>query len=607
MNTDTGRVWHYVKPNETTRIPRHHIFLDTESTSERVTNGAIQRWRLGVARYYRCEKGRKPVSRYVDYMDTQKLWEDVSGSIRDNARTILWTHNLQYDLRISRALEILPTLGWEIISHNFSPRNTWVIWRRGTSTLTMVDSLSVFPVPLATVGKTIGLGKLSLPDNDGSIEAWLTRCRRDVEILSTAVIKYLEWIESEDLGNWQMTGSGQAWAAFRHRFMKHRLLVHADETALAAERHAMWTGRCEAYWHGALPMETLHEWDMTLAYPRIAQSCPVPVRYLGPMPPDSDWRRWVHNDRVALLAEVTVTTDAPIVPTHHEGRVLWPVGTFQTTLWSPELAALIESGAEVTVTAGWLYRKRPALQDWADWVIRQLDDQAAETDALIFLVLKNWGKALIGRMAMTYQGWEKYAEAPSIALSRSQCLDVETGESYELMQVGNSVWRSTGRTDWEQSMPMVTGYVQSECRARVWRILSAMPPKSTLYCDTDSIMVLDDWAHAVADVCAKYPEYGLRLKRSWDGFAIWGPRQILTGERVRISGIPRTAERADDGSLTGAIWDSLATAMKLGNPNQVVTRDRVWRPRGVDKRRTGPEFGWTEARRLPELATVGCD
>ena len=605
MKTQGERVWHYIKPNETTRIPRRHIILDTESVEHRIPNGHVQTWRLAAVCLYRCEPGRKPSTRWIDYDEPDKLWQDITSFTHSHGRTIVWTHNLQYDLRISDALNQLTKLGWQLESHNFTPRNTWLIWRRESATLVMVDSLSVYPVPLSTVGKCFGIGKLALPSHTADRSEWLRRCGRDVTILFKAVTSYLEWLEKEDLGNWQMTGSGQVWAAFRHRFMHHKMLVHADDEALAAERRAMWTGRCEAYWHGKMDREVVHEWDMTLAYPSIARDCPVPVRLMGPMPNLDTWRQWLDNPNVALLADVTITTPAPVVPAAHEGRVLWPVGTFSTTLWDPEIKAALDAGASVTVHRGWLYRARPALRDWAQWVIDQLDDVDNEVPAWRKLILKNWARALIGRMAMTYQGWEPFADSPNLGLSRSPCMDVDTGESYELMQVGTSVWRSIGRQDWDQSLPMVTGYVQSVARVRIWTIIHALPPKSVLYCDTDSILVIDEWSHRVADVAAKYPEFRLRLKRSWDGFAIYGPRQIVTGERVRISGIPLTARKVEDRVFEGEVWDSLTTSLRQGHTDAVTIRDRTWHARGVDRRREGPDMGWTSARTLPESADQG--
>src|SRR5258707_15242306 len=69
-----------------------------------------------------------------------------------------------------------------------------------------------------------------------------------------------------------------AYATWRHRFLRHKVLVHAEETALEAERAAMHTGRAEAWRHGVLNRGIWTEVDMRDAYIRIAAECSMPVK-----------------------------------------------------------------------------------------------------------------------------------------------------------------------------------------------------------------------------------------------------------------------------------------------------------------------------------------
>ena len=53
------RVYHYVKRNETTKIPRRHIVMDTEARTVRTKVGREQTWRLGVAHFIKADKGER--------------------------------------------------------------------------------------------------------------------------------------------------------------------------------------------------------------------------------------------------------------------------------------------------------------------------------------------------------------------------------------------------------------------------------------------------------------------------------------------------------------------------------------------------------------------
>lgn len=593
------RQWHYIKPNETTSVPRRHVFVDTESTVERTVFGHVQQWAIGVACYRAQRPDRKPQEEWGTYDDPVLMWQAVDAWCGKSGRTVLWCHNLAYDARISEMFELLPSMGWTLVAHNLVGRGCWLMWRKGRVSLTMVDSASVFPCELLRVGNAIGLNKLHLPDAAARGVGLYSRCWRDVEILRTAILSYLDWLEREDCGNWQLTGAGQSWATFRHRFMDKRLLVHDNQDALTAERRAMWTGRCEAYWHGELGFQVVHEWDLSLAYPRIARETNVPVRLLGEMPRDYPWRRQLDSNGTAILATCTVRTEVPVVPTVHDGRIVWPVGTFETTLWDVEIKAALDAGATVTVHKGWLYHKAPALKTWGDWVISQLESMGDGNGSWLYIVLKHWARALIGRFAMTYTRWDEWAEHPLPNVRAMPVYDRRTGETFRTVQIGHTIWRDSGQEEWSNSMPMVTGYIQAVARVRLWRMMQEAPPDSVLYCDTDSVLVTDRHSAALAEVAARHPEWGLRLKRSWQGFAIWGPRQIRTGAAVRVSGLPKGAKRTGKLSFDGEVWETIEGAMARGHGTSVHIRDRRWEIKGVDHRRVGPPIGWTEPHRLP--------
>src|SRR5688572_6467690 len=215
MAWDT-RAWHNVKPNEMTRIPQRHVFIDTEAHSERRHGTETQRWRCGYAVYAKRERDGRYTTNDSSYSDPKTLWDNVSDFASGTGRTIVWAHNVGYDIRIASVFEILPALGWSLKGHNIATRGTWLEWRRGSQSLILVDSYSVFTTSIQRIGEWFGLGKPSLPGEDAELATWIDRCRADCWILATAALQYLQWIKDADLGNWQMTGNAQCWATFRH-------------------------------------------------------------------------------------------------------------------------------------------------------------------------------------------------------------------------------------------------------------------------------------------------------------------------------------------------------------------------------------------------------
>lgn len=588
------RVWHYIRPNETVRMPRRHIFLDTESKRDKTKNGYRQIWRLGVAAYRQADKGRPARDYLRAYDDPRTLWTDVSQFTKPRTRTVLWAHNLGYDVRIADAFRALPALGWRLDAHNLANRGTWLHWTNAGRTLLMVDSTSVFPAPLATLAKSFMHPKMPLPKDSDPDRVWRERCIRDVEILRQAIVSYLEWIEAKGLGSWRMTGAAQSYAAFRSKHLTHNMMVHADADAIAAERRAMWTGRCEAYWRGNTGNVGIEEWDLSLAYPRIAEREEVPTRLIGPMHPSNALAAALHRPRTALLADVEVETDRPTVPTKVDGRMAWPVGRFETTLWTPELRLLAATGAKVTVTAAWRYQTAPALQAWARWIMGELAETNPHTEQWQRLILKHWARALIGRFGMSYTKWSRYGTTTGHDVRASTVYDVQTGEEYELSHVGNTVARSDGVVEWVESQPAITGYIMSCARVWLWDLLQAMPEQSVLYADTDSFYITREHHDAAWDLAQSPIGQGLRLKASYRRANFLGPRQIITDGRPRMAGIPRSADVLPNGTLAGEVWASLTTSLLRGEASTVTTTDRTWKVSGADHRRAPGNRGWTQ-------------
>lgn len=593
MSTDEGHGWHYVRGRASTSQPRRHVFLDTEAHSTKSGRASVQTWRCGVAIFRHAPKRGKAKETESVYMNPVQLWDEIDAFTPAKGRTVLWAHNLSYDLRISASFDCLPRRGWRVTAHNLTPGGTWISWRNGDRSIMMVDSASVYPTSVKQLALYFARPVDKLPAWGATMDEWVRKCRRDVWILRDAIVAYLQAIESEDLGPWQPTGTGQAWAGFRHRFLTHRMLVHFDEDARAAERRAMWTGRCEAYWHGRTRGARVDEWDMTLAYTRIAATQDVPVELVGRFTTNDEMGKWRARYGYTVLAELEVDTSDPLVPTDRDGRIAWPVGRFRTVLWGPEIDLLDTRGASFRVVRGWAYRTAPALQEWARWILRTLAARHPEAPAWWALVVKHWGRALIGRLAMMHESWEYWGTLSRRDVRLWTHVDRVTGETGKMVQIGIDVWVSTQSVEWSEGQPAITGYIMSAARAELTALILDAPPHSVLYADTDSVLVDATHWQAMERLAALRQSLGLRLKRSWNYVEILGPRQIITGARVRVAGIPVRARRLRNGELDGEVWQSLRASIAAGRPSAVRVTPRRWRLHAVDRRREAGTDGWT--------------
>ena len=457
-----------------------------------------------------------------------------------------------------------------------------------------VDALSWCPQSLATLGQTVGIPKLDLPARDDSDEAWFRRCERDVEILAEVWRRLMWWVRSDDLGNWKPTGAGQAWAAFRHRFISHPLLVHEDDDARDAERLAAHTGRCEAWRHGDLGAGPWYEWDAICAYANIGATHDVPTKLRGELhrPTLADVHRVACSS--AVLVECDVVTECPTLAVRTDDGIVWPVGQFSTVAWENELSVALANGATVTVRRAWAYRRAPALQAFCKWVLWLTHPDNRDVDPVVAVAAKHWSRALIGRTAATWPKWETWGSSPVFDVALGRFADASTGERGRFLQVGNQLLRSTAERENPDALVAIMSWVMAQARVDLWGAMTIAGLDRVAYVDTDSLIV-DPVGHRRL-VSAAVP--GLRVKSVWHGLRVLGPRQIVTQGLLRAAGIPKGARTAGDDEWEGDVWDGLGTSLASGVVDEVHVTRRTFRLAGVDRRRQHVDGGLTEAVRL---------
>lgn len=564
---------HYIKGNSAARVPDRMICLDTEAKRVTVANGEDQTWSLGVASYTHWTKAGNRPTEYVQYETPFDLWRDIHAFTRAKRRTVLYAHNVGYDVRISQAMRYLPEYGWTLTDARVEDRGAWFKWKLGTRTLILADSYSIFNVALDRVGDAIGVNKLPLPDCDDRV-ALFERCFRDVEVLTMAMLEYMEWLRTGECGNWQITGAGQSWAHWRHSFYTHKVLVHDNAEALEAEREAMHTGRCEAWRWGEHTSERVYEYDYSNAYPRIARDIEVPTKLKGAIINPTAEGIIRISSRYAVLAEVTVTIGTPVIPAKWAQRYVWPVGRFRTVLWDNEIRTALRFGASIAVSHAWAYRKEPALRDWGEWIISQIHDTSGEVPEWKKLVLKNWSRTLIGRFAMKYRTWDSIGQSPESKVWVSDYRDNDTNESGKLMQIGHDVMMQSGENDGPDYCPQITGYIMAEARCKLWNAIQLANASEVLYMDTDSLLVT---ARGQANLEANRDQRvldGFNLKNTSHGYRIYGPRAIILDRYKKVAGLPRQSIEIGNHQWAGQTWESVRQAIVGGEDTTVRIRSR---------------------------------
>lgn len=585
---------HWIRPNEASRLPRRHIVFDCEARRDRTGGGEVQSWLCAVASFdHQHDKSRKPAPTEWGRFDIpEALWAWVDDRTRPRYRTVVVAHNLAYDLRISRALSILPERGWALRGIRIDGDGSWATWRRADRNLTMVDTLSWFPTSLANVGRAVGIDKPRLPDTSTLTPKVWERCETDVRILRAAWLRTLGWLEAEDMGNWRISGAGQAWAAWRHRWYTHKVLIRSDAAHRVTERESIWTGRTEAWRWGQLKGGPFTEWDFAHAYASICRDHDLPRGYRGRVsrPSLRTFRSAVRH--YAVLARVTVTTDTPTLPARSPEGICWPVGRFSTVVWGDELAAALDDGADVTFDELWTYDRAPVLRAWGEWVCDLLDRPRDEVDPVVRLVVKHWSRALVGRTGMRWSSWTPYGRAPSSDVVLRRLVGPAAGESSRLLQLGRDLYVNGVQADGADACPMILAAVAGLTRMRLWSAMQAAGLEHVAYVDTDGLLVDAEGSRALERASI----VDLRAKAVHRSATVLGPRQLVLGATLRAAGVRAAAVRVGRQRWAMDVWRQLSTSLSAGEADRVRVSPRTVSLVGTDHRRDHQARGLTAAR-----------
>lgn len=587
-------------------MPPRMVAFDTESKSTYDGDVETQQWHVGCAIRWRTDLSTGDRREGAVFDSPEEFWTWVSAYTRSGTRTVVWAHNLGYDVRISRMFEILPVLGFRLEWCNLDRNISSATWRSDHGTIVLADTWTWIPLPLAVIAPDVGLVKYDMPTKNATDQEWARYCMHDAEIVYHVVGRLMAFIKFENLGNWQPTGAGMAYATWRHRFLEDKVLVHDDMAALYAERQAMHTGRAEAWRHGIQIGEKWTEVDLRTAYLVIASEVELPRKihmHHGSMSVAQFHRL---RARFSVLSRVTVTQETPILPFRHSERILWPVGTFDTWVWDNECDMAIRYGAKVIIREAYSYVRAPILRSWAEWVLGILSPDNETVSGVVRTHVKHCSRALIGRIALRVPSWEYFGSNIEGITGITNMIDVESGKSSRMLHVGYDTLIERSREEGKDSLPMVTGYIMAECRRRLFETMTTIGLENIAHVDTDSIICnklgLDNLRNALDTVFDHY----WTIKGTWTRLEVIAPRAYYRDKERVIAGIPRKAEETAPGEFTGEKWSALGTDLADARTDSVRVTMANWTLKRSDPRRADAPgvAGHTRAYAVDELPSA---
>lgn len=585
---------HYLRPNHTEWSPPALITLDTETRTLPGREPQVLGFRCWYAQFHdrRTRDGVAPRRVGDGSHVLPELVEWIDTVTRNRECVWLYTHNLAFDLAVTRLPLRMLAAGWAIHDAAVGGKSPWMTLGKGKRVITLVDSVSWLQRPLADVARMVGITKPPLPGEGDEPAAWLARCRADVQILETAMLQLMDWWDANTLGRWAISGPASGWNAYRHVPTPERPVIDPDPDTVKAERDWVHAGRRGTWRVGEHRAGPFLELDLAAAYPTVAATLPLPLQRVyrfDALRTDDDV---LGSDRWGVCAWALVDTDVPRWPVRIGGRTWYPVGRFWCQLSGPDLAAARELGALVAVGPGWVHRLGHNMAAWARWCLAVQNGQTPDAPEVALPVAKGWGRSVIGRWSARSFERTKLGTAPTDAWDYEEGWDHTADAPGGILDLaGQRFWVSqSGSSD--NAYPAVLAWVESYVRVRLNRVIEALGAGCVMQCDTDGVIVAArtigtvaahgalvapdglnwqgrlSWClERLAPLCAPLE---LRRKDSHSSVFILGPQHVQTPTARRFAGLPGMAEPTPDGRYRARLWPGLSWQMRHGDPDGYV-------------------------------------
>lgn len=567
----TGRKLKY---NHASQLPRYIIAFDCETLPKAIDDTHRKfshRFRLATATMGRIVGTKVQGVNRCRFHDTDDLWTWIKSKTAANYTTWIVSHNALFDLIVGGFMErfdcndLVPE--WPRTTRkgkNGKPKSgessgsvviespPTIIAARITDTnarVVFLDSLNWFKCPLAELGERLGMPKLPMPEFTAPDDEWFTYCQRDSDILFQTFTELIHWVRSNNFGMFRYTAPGQAMNAYRHRFMETPIFIHDNMKVKRVERLSYFGGRTEVFRKGLI-REKVYQLDVNSLFPFVMSKYEFPYmleRYdLMPgfmsIPPNVQWAQ--------AVASVILVTDEPIYPVRTDECVIYPVGSFVTTLCGLELADAFSKG-HVRWVGSWAeYKVAPLFRKWVAELYDMRQGYKRNGDELYSTFVKLMMNSLYGKWGEKAPKWvndnhHKGGLPWSTWTERSW----PSQDSISYRMFGMQCQRKGPTSETDKSFVAISAFVTSAARMEMNRLRKIAYPCNCYYQGVDGLIVnqagLDNLENANE---IHNDELGkLRLLRSANECEVFGCADYRIGDKVIISGRSRQLDHNEQG------------------------------------------------------------
>lgn len=549
--------------NHAVTVPVSALYLDTETGEQEIDGSTVQTMKLAwTCRVEYDSSGQVRKQKWRLWHTREALCRWIASAVYDRTSLWLFAHNAFFDLQASGFFEYFTRDGWALQFVYDAGLTYILVIRKEKKTIKVVSTTNYFDCTLKKLGEMVDLPKLDVEFESASAEQLSEYCYRDVEIIRKAMESYFFFIQRHDLGAFSMTIPSQAMRAFRHRFMESKILIHRVEQVQRLERDSYYGGRTECFEIGEIqggPFVTL---DVNSMYPAVMSSESVPTQLVDYLDqPDFRWLKDALRDH-CVVSRCVLETDQPIYPVHHNKRICFPVGRFETVLSTPGIREALKRGHLISLGETAAYRKSILFRDYVQDLYKlRMEYRAKGQETWVYLckILLN---GLYGKWAQKRPITETVTVDDPEGYRREEILDLVTGKMFVEYQLMNKLITIQGEEEGNNSLTTISAHITEAARLRLWKLIETVGAEKVIYCDTDSLKIRERDVVRLDHLLHPTKLGALKVEKTTEKLTIWGLKAYMEDGIWKVKGIPKKAIRGPNHTYTYQHFLRQATHMR---------------------------------------------
>lgn len=542
---------HKLKENKKTRTPRVIIAVDTETYQEEIDKDFwVHKVRLAWAIYKDRQTGK---TEYFYFETVENFWVWLKSKLKHKYTLYVFAHNFDFDWQVLQGFKMVKeVLGGEITRAIFDSNVFHIKVRvKGFDgypdhrcNIEFISTTNYTPYPLKKIGKIIGIEKMEIDFKTANKEYLKEYCKRDTEILLAFVEYLLKFIQQHDLGNFQPTIAGQSFTAFRHRFMKYDIYIHAKPKATELERLSYKGGRTEACFIGKWKGK-VYKLDINSMYPFVMRKHEYPTKLVKVLPYASVSQLKRIMEKYLVIARMKVKVYKPVVGVKRT-KLIFPIGVFEDVFTSPEIELIMRYGEILQVKEVAIYEKAPIFVEYVDYFYDLRQRFKQEGNEVMQYFAKIFMNSLYGKFGQRNEYFRKIGEYPKEEYVAIRYYDADNKKWGYYRIIGNKIEEKDGYVEGENSFVAIASFVTAYARCYLWELIEKAGEENVLYMDTDSLFVTEKGFENLKDFIHDKELGKLKVEGVTDDLEIWGAKNYRIGNEIKRKGIRKDAKQIDD-------------------------------------------------------------